>query len=66
MKKNRQKIHKSYSCPPHTDVDSADKYGGSNHYEPSLICTLLGCVLFNEATNLLLLQLYEDPQQGLI
>jgi hypothetical protein len=47
--------------PPNTDVDSADKYVGCNNYGPSLVCTLLVCVMFNEVTNLLLFQLYEGP-----
>ena len=41
--------------PLKTDVDSTDKYVGCNHYETSLVCTLLVSVMFNEVTNLLLL-----------
>jgi hypothetical protein len=47
------------SPPPNTDVDSAAKHAGCNHYEPSLVCTSVVCVVFNEVTYLLLLQLYE-------
>ena len=59
----KEKIDKKYTnpmvIPSNTSTDSADKYVGCNHYESSLVCTLLVCVMFNEVTNLLLLQLYE-------